>query len=367
MLPLKNDVEREAVFALYTGYFNASAGRNVVSSHTIINSYLNDLTDFYWEIARRSQGYNVVFVDEMHLFNAQERMVFHYLLADPNPAVRVVMALDPSQSPRETFTKIYSNREEVRQDFLASAGLADAENMELTTVYRYTPQIHALIQTFMDVAPGLDLNEDWGVPLAHSSLPDGPTPRFQVLNNDLEMFRAAIGSALSKRNRRTRGGAKTSRGKISNDRIAILCLNYERFTKYKEAALGSEGAETARGQWKDKMFAITSREDTEKLKYEARKIVLSMPEYVAGLQFRMVLLLDANRYEVPEGPNSTYAVRRFLSEMYLGISRAQFDLEVYASNDQGGITPILNSAVKNGLLLPIAQNIEFRPDALPDA
>ena len=41
-----------------------------------------------------------------------------------------------------------------------------------------------------------------------------------------------------------------------------------------------------------------------------------MPEYVAGLQYDTVLLIDVNRGEVPDGPYSLAALRKFASQVY---------------------------------------------------
>ena len=70
-----------------------------------------------------------------------------------------------------------------------------------------------------------------------------------------------------------------------------------------------------------------------------------MPEYVAGLQFDTVLLLDANQDEVPEGPYSAARLRSFVAQIYLGASRAERRLEVFATKEFGGVSSILSKAV----------------------
>jgi hypothetical protein len=78
---------------------------------------------------------------------------------------------------------------------------------------------------------------------------------------------------------------------------------------------------------------------------------LSTPEYVAGLQFDTVVLVDANKSLVPEGGNTGYLMRRILSELYLGISRAERRLHIFASQDAGGISSLLNGVIAQGLLV----------------
>ena len=94
------------------------------------------------------------------------------------------------------------------------------------------------------------------------------------------------------------------------------------------------------------------RDDTERLKYLGKRIVLSTPEYVAGLQFDTVILVDVNRSQVPEGKNSSFHLRRFLSELYLGMSRAQQELFLVSSKDEGGLPVMLEKAKEMGVIIP---------------
>ena len=78
--------------------------------------------------------------------------------------------------------------------------------------------------------------------------------------------------------------------------------------------------------------------------------MVSQPEYVAGLQFDTVIIVDANENLVPRGMDSQLQLRRFLSNLYLGMSRAERVLEVYATDDAGGLTRHLESARRGGLV-----------------
>ncbi|WGR69816.1 MULTISPECIES: hypothetical protein [unclassified Bradyrhizobium] len=107
----------------------------------------------------------------------------------------------------------------------------------------------------------------------------------------------------------------------------------------------------AASQYEADVFVIASRDDTERVRYSGRKILLSTPEYVAGLQFDTVVLVDANKDLVPDAPNAGYMVRRILSELYLGISRAEQRLLIFAAQDAGGISSLLNGAIAKGLIV----------------
>ena len=332
MMNLANRSEKEAVFRMWTMFLGRLRSRYLVSSDQVIFDCLSDLGTFFWESARRKEGYDAIFVDEMHLFNSQERLIFHNLLREPDRPPAVAMALDPNQSPRETFVDVKSEDADPRVNIYDQARLPNPVSIDLTEVYRYTPEINELVRGLYEVVPALDLPQDWDVPAGHSQLSSGEMPTYKVFPDALTMFRAAIDAAR----RLVRESAKR------HGRVSILCLDEERFETYSRAA---------EKQYETEAFIIASRDDTERLRYSGRKFLLSTPEYVAGLQFDTVILIDANKSLVPDGANTGYLMRRILSELYLGISRAERRLLVFASQDAGGISSLLGGVIAKGLLV----------------
>lgn len=332
MMRLASTSEKQVVFELWRAFLKQLREYGFISSDQIVSDYLNELQTFYWEAARSSQGWSHVFVDEMHLFNAQERLIFHNLLANGDEAPRVIMALDPKQSPREVFAEISEENDETGQSSIYSrAKLPNPDKIDLVEVYRYTPQIQALVQNVMNSLPALDIGEDWNLPSGSSVTEAGPVPVFFVVQNREAVFRKIF--ELAK-------GA-TSEARERKGQVAVLCLDYERFNQYYVAA---------EVQHKTDVFVIRSRDDIDKLRYMNRRIVLSMPEYVAGLQFDTVILADANDNLVPDAGFRGHAERRFVSELYLGMSRAEHRLMIVASKDGDGLSAYLESAAEEGLL-----------------
>lgn len=90
----------------------------------------------------------------------------------------------------------------------------------------------------------------------------------------------------------------------------MLCLNEGLFDKIRVA-----------GRVRERIVAITSREDFKELRNAKNKCVFSMPEFVAGLQFDTVFLIHADSadYDEDQGQGSR---RRYVSRVYLGASRA---------------------------------------------
>lgn len=336
MLTLESQTEKEAVFALWKEFMQNLKLKGLIPTDQIISDYLNDLSTFYWEAARRSQGYDVIFVDEMHLFNAQERLIFHNLLSDGDLPPKVIMALDPNQSPRETFTNVIDETKATVSSIYENARLSKPAKIDLIEVFRYTPEIANLISVVHDAAPALDFVEDWDVPRGISAAGTGARPKYHVVADKLETFRYSTELAQQR--------VKTAKSR-DGGHVAILCMDDGRFEDYSRAA--SKQLETT-------ALIIASRDDTERLKYLGKRVVLSTPEYVAGLQFDTVILVDVNRHQVPDGKNSSFHLRRFLSEMYLGMSRAQNELYIISSKDQGGVPTSLEKAIQLGVLEPLS-------------
>jgi hypothetical protein len=124
--------------------------------------------------------------------------------------------------------------------------------------------------------------------------------------------------------------------------VAVLCASNELFNTYINNIT-----------LKDYFYIISSRDDVSGISHSTKKFIFSMPEFVAGLQFDTVLLIEVNRSEVPDGPYSTAALRKFASQVYLGASRAERQLEFYSSNEHGGIAPLISRAVLDHAILEI--------------
>lgn len=83
MMPLQSREEREVVLRLYDGFRKSLRDDKAIGTDQMIADFLNYLDSYRWEATRKKEGFDAVFVDELHLFNRQERMLFRHLLRDP--------------------------------------------------------------------------------------------------------------------------------------------------------------------------------------------------------------------------------------------------------------------------------------------
>ncbi|HZW12204.1 MAG TPA: UvrD-helicase domain-containing protein [Noviherbaspirillum sp.] len=326
MMPLACKEEREVVLELYGKFRSTLKDMKTLGVDQMIADYLNWLDSNRWEALRESTGYDVIFVDELHLFNRQERMVFRHLMKDLNSMPVVVMAYDTKQSPRDTFIGLSGSSKST--DYWKDAKLGKTEKFELADVFRYTPQIASVLACIDKCFPGQNLDDDWPQYNGISQIADGPVPTLTEVRYTRELFDLIFPRA--KDAQRQLGGKK---------RVAVLCASNTLFKLYAAA-----------GKYSDDFLLISSREDLPKLKSHSKKYILSTPEFVAGLQFETVYLIEVNEDEVPDLNFRASAQRKFVSILYLGASRAERVLEIFATKEHGGITRLLEQALIQGAI-----------------
>ena len=198
------------------------------------------------------------------MFNAQERRVLGYLLRDTGQPRRVAVAYDPRQSPRNSFFPQTVNS---RDTIWTEAGLeSETKAFELADVFRYTPQILRFLDRLNEKFPAVNLAEEWRLTFGQSKIGDGPLPVARFFNNQLAMVEAAIEQA------------KRLIGKVGKgEHVAVLCLDHDRFSQYRAA-----------GIFQKDFVTISGRDELGDVEKFRQRAVLSMPEYVAGLQFNAV-------------------------------------------------------------------------------
>lgn len=319
-------VEKHIILELYRKFRNELSEMGVISLDQFIADFLAYLNSFRWEAVRNRRGFDFVFADELHLFNRQERPVLGYLLRNHKPP-RVAVAYDPRQSPRNTF---FPTAKTDKDTIWSEAGLSEgAKQFELTQIFRYTPQIVSFLHQLNLHFPANDLAEEWGLTFGTSQVPEGPKPKAF-----LHIGQESIGANIAKR------AQELARRATRGNRIAVLCLDADRFRVYREA-----------GIFKKHFIAVSARDEIGSIQKYTNRVILSMPEYVAGLQFDTVLLIDANATLIGQLGGGVNGLQRFISAAYLGASRAKINLEIYADSNAGGFAQPIRDAIDSGALI----------------
>lgn len=334
LLNLSTEQDRRFILEVHRRYRLLLGQMNTLSVDQMVADFNSFLDSNRWDRIRDRQGYDALFVDELHLFTSIERQTLHKLIrrevdSEGRPMrPPIFMAYDLKQSPRDVFTEYGETENAI---FTQSSGLQNSDLVKLSKVFRYTPQISEFLSDLDASFPAIDIPGEWEAYAGKAQLADGTLPELKVFRDDKLLFRSVFDEAG--RIARRKGGR----------RVAVLAASEEIFDRYLAAA---------KGQYAGRILPIVSREPSSEFRHAGKRFIFSMPEYVAGLQFDTVFLIHVDAEEAPSDI-SLGERRRFISNIYLGSSRAEQSLKISASRSRGGASSILNLALERGTLMEV--------------
>ncbi|WP_445989508.1 UvrD-helicase domain-containing protein [Chromobacterium haemolyticum] len=333
LIPLEKEIDRRFILEVHRRYRSCLSEMNTLSVDQMVADFNSFLDSNRWDSLRNRFGYDALFVDELHLFTGIERQLLQKLIKKSNdtngipkrPAI--FMAYDLKQSPNDAFASLDGSG----TIFTASTGLQNSDLVKLEKVFRYTPEIADFLSDLDATFPAIDVPGEWNAYSGIAQLANGHRPELTIYPDERTLFKHVFAEAQTLA-RRISGGGR---------RVAVLCVSEEMFDLYLPAALG---------QFCDSMLPVTNREPSSELRHAGKRFIFSMPEYVAGLQFDTVFLLNVDTSEAPADA-SIGLRRRFISNLYLGSSRAENSLQLASCITRGGASDILNLALSRKSLI----------------
>lgn len=325
-MDLPSKADRELLLSLYEIYRRMLRENRVLSMDQLVADFARYLGTHEWEQLRDALGYDVIFVDEYHYFNRLETMTFQRLFksrAAHKGRWPVFMAYDLKQSTTDGSISGGIQR-------FKNPGIGESEAVDLERVYRSTPEIGAFLADLDASFPTLDLEGEYASYTGVSQIASGSVPELIIFETNMDLIDEVTDRAQKL--------AKEIEGK--GREVAVLCTNEALFDTYRKA-----------GRIRNKIVAVSSREDLKELRYSKSRCIFSMPEYVAGLQFKAVFLIHLDRSDVSSGDQNLYQWRQHLSRAYLGATRAKNELYIACSNERGGASPAIVQPLRNGTLI----------------
>lgn len=315
--------ERRFVFEVFKKYHEVVfEGYEMLDSDDVALSLYGRLRTPLWELRRKSEGFDFIFVDEAQLFNENERRVFAYLGKGTTDHVPIVLALDEAQEPFGFSTA-----------GLATLGIEDIESETLPSNHRSTKEIVALaffvIQRTTDLfgADFPDFADSGDESLVRIS---GVKPVLVKCNDEAKSFSRFVLKAVQKlRARNVR-------------QIAVICHADRYWEGIREELEASQLP----------LHVIAQR--GEKLSPDQPLVVLSRPSFVGGQEFDAVITVGLEQGVTPprvsdNPPLSAALEQQTLREMYLGISRAKNRVVVVLNRDALP-NSIIADALQKGLI-----------------
>jgi len=307
MPPFETVADRGFVIAVYRSFMQELVDRSAITTDQFILDSIRVLETFTWRMRKETEGYDYILVDELQLFDPQERTALQ-LLGRSRRGVPFISAEDPAQG---VFSSINARR---------SAN----ENVPvyLEVVHRFNEQIFEFISFIYRQFP---LN---ALPLRIHNTRGKGTKLPSILS--LENQRKAVDAASSL-------VVDIHAAAGPSDRICVVTLgdvDTEISSKLIERGLNT--------------IRLESFDDVERLAYSRRSIVVSPWQFVGGTQFSHVVVLALGI----SAPASQFSRLREMVSVYLSCSRATESLNIFCA----GYVPLVLTNATNEELLSVTSS-----------
>ncbi|MHB1056287.1 MAG: UvrD-helicase domain-containing protein [Rhodanobacter sp.] len=319
--------EREFVFKVFEAYHaEVFESLEVLDSDDLAISLLGRLRTPIWDLRRRQQGYDYIFVDETQLFNENERRVIPLLSNALQRHMPVVLALDEAQS-------IYG---------LGSAGFAALGIEGMTS--ESLSSIHRSVKSVIELA--------FFVIQRSTDLFGADFPDFTNIADKIESDHHPL-------------AAKPRIEQVPDQQQSFGKFILKRVRELRRANIRQIAVVVHADQYWDAVLAELSKSDLplqvvltrgQKLPLDQPLVAITRPAYVGGQEFDAVILVGLEQGVVPPRMGdsealSTAVEQQVLREMYVSITRARYQVVVALSQ---GAAPnaVLLDAVKHGVLSP---------------
>lgn len=322
--------ERKILLDLHRRYREQLREMRVISVDQLIADFVSFLSSNVWDNIVEREGYDAIFVDELHLFTPLERMALKPLMRQSGEFggnQPMFMAYDLKQATRDYFSSLVTDIKSTSSWIGKATDGSDL--VELNEVFRFTPQIAQCIADIAVSFAEIEFLDQIDRQIGESSVDDGDVPEIFEFASNQKMYEWAFSQA------------RKSAGRLGGKRVCVICMNEDLFAVYRDA-----------GRFSDAFISIESREDLNGIRYAGKRFIYSSPEFVAGLQFEEVIVLHADRRTVDESELGPLRRRRNLSRLYLAASRASKTLLFCASLELGGISPLFTTGIAKGTVKP---------------
>lgn len=337
-LPINNEADKGFVWRVYERYREQLEIGGQFDTDDIVLTALSQLSTPIWRRRRARFGFDAVFVDETHLFNMNELSVFHHLTKS-EVQFPIAFAVDRSQAIGD---RGWVNDIDVSV-LVPGAHNVSTSRTDLRSIFRSSPEIVNLAFTITSSGANLFTNFEDPLLKAHSNMSfeeekKAETPSYRDFATDTAMIENAFNIADEMRSM-----MGTSRGEI-----AIIAFTEELF-------LGLQREASERGKPIEVLKQRSDNEVANRAKATGR-FVLSLPDYVGGLEFDGVVLVGVDEGRVPpvltsqRSESKAYMSYSAHNKLYVAISRARYRVVIIGSKDRGA-SSLLGAALASGALV----------------
>lgn len=337
-LPVSSEGDKAFVWRIYERYREQLVAGGQFDTDDVVLSALSQLSTPIWRRRRARDGFDAIFVDETHLFNMNELSVFHHLTKSEN-SFPIAFAVDRSQAIGD---RGWADDIDVASLMPSSEERSSSTTINVKGIFRCSPDIVNLAFSITSSGASLFTNFQDPMALAHSNMTfeeekKAKRPRYADYSTDAAM----VGSALS-----VAEEMRVSMGATKGD-VAIVVFDESLFHDLEKRSIDENRP----------VEILKHRGDPEVVRRakSAGRFVLSLPDYVGGLEFDGVVLVGVDDGRVPPSPNSQHSQSKAYltfaahNKLYVAVTRARYQVAILGVQARGP-SVILKSALDAGAL-----------------
>lgn len=326
----ETETDKEFIFRLFTEYQKILNTYNNFDIDDVVLETLSRMNAPVWRRLRSEEGYDYIFVDEMHLFNINEQSVFHFLTKDYNKKeIPICFALD--------YCQAIGDRGNTANDYIENA-FGKPEKKKYHTVFRNSPLIANFCASI--AASGVlmfqssfenpyDTTQNNFTIQEERKAQDAPI--LYMFKNDNEMI-TALGIQLDNLIKKLH---------CKQNEIAII--------SFEPLFASEQGARTISDIIKKKVTFVDNY-----CTVAENEFLLTSPYFINGLEFQAVILLGVDEGRVPQTIGTNDISQHFVKYsaynlLYLSSSRAKYCL-ILMGSFLNGRSSCLEHSIEAGYL-----------------
>ena len=331
-LPIQSENDRRFIFDVFKRYSSILDTLSQFDTDDVAISALSKMDSPIWRRRRSREGYDAIFIDEVHLFNMNELSLVHYLTKESTQSP-ISYAIDLSQALGDIAWN--------DMEFHDSIGMENKERRTtLRAVFRCSPPITDLAFSITSHGANLFTNFDNPVSEASYVFDDDiveEIPQYYLINNSISILESAFKMAEK---------IKTQNN-IKRHQISIIFFDRPLF----DDAVRYINDNNKLVKILEERGDIQAIRAAEKGGY----FVLGHADYVGGLEFEAVVLVGVDDGRVPNSAsvtsNSSRVYQNYIAHnrLYVAVTRARRTVCIIGEQVRGAST-VLEAAIQNNKL-----------------
>lgn len=331
-IPLKSEDDFNTIYSIFNRYQEKLISLNLFDSDDITLSALKETSTPIWKRRRINDGYDVMYIDETHLFNINELSLFHNLLKPKSN--NIIFTIDRSQASGDSSIS--------EEDVALGLGHEIANKHGFNAIFRSSDQIVNLASCVL--ASGANLFNDLENPLLNSSSVNMQSEQVEILTpyiisvqNIQEMMKNTFSLVDS----------ISERYNHEKSEILIIPCNNKIFDELKNYSSSHNKP----------IISIDKRGNTLAISEakESKSYIMGGMDYIGGLEFSAAIVVGIDNDKFPESSHLSGESNHFINysafnKLYVAITRAK-DEVVFLHEKTKKISHLLDSAIKEGLVI----------------